>query len=147
MRIIKTILTIIGTVLLSINTFGQLKIQEASKDSVVWQASKLTSVPKLIHFYGKTDNYTMYYKNAKYSAITDIKYISIGDLETTIQFFEVLSDVIVNDKEINVEIEGEMWLLRKAKKYVSIYSTYGYFYLSQKQIDSILEELNQNKDE
>jgi hypothetical protein len=139
----KTILTIIIIVLFSINANSQLIIKESAKDSIVWRASKLTTVPKLIHFYGESDNYTMYYQNAKYSTITDIKYISIGDLKTTIQFFEALNDVITENKELNVTIKNETWLLKKVMKNVCIYSQFSFFYLSQKQVNSILKTIKQ----
>jgi hypothetical protein len=126
---------------ISVNANAQLIINESPKDSVIWKPkSKFASLPKLIHFYGDNDSYTIYYQNAKYTQIRDIKYLTLGDLETTIQFFELLIDVIDNDKEYNIELNGEQWLLKKSMSAVMIYSR-SYFYLNKKQIMEIISAL------
>jgi hypothetical protein len=103
----KIILTIgiLSSLMISKESFSQLNIKETAKDSVVWQnEDTYKTIPKLIHFYENLDYYTFYYQNAKYSSITDIDYISFNDLSTTIQYFELLKDVVTNDKDYNIEL-------------------------------------------
>jgi hypothetical protein len=82
----------------------------------------------------------MYYKNAKYTSITDIDYISIGDLETTKQFFGLCKTVVSEGKEFNITLGKESILLKKSMGSVVIWKSSSYFYLTEKQIDSILEK-------
>jgi hypothetical protein len=137
----KIILTIgiLSSLMISKESFAQLNIKETAKDSVVWQnEDTYKTIPKLIHFYENLDNYTFYYQNEKYSSITDIDYISFNDLSTTIQYFELLKDVVTNDKDYNIELNDTQWIIEKSGSRVFIFSSYTYFYLSEKQIDSIL---------
>jgi len=124
------------------NVNAQLVVKEAAKDSIVWQTSKLQALPQLMMF--KTEglnSYTMYYKNAKYTSITDIDYISIGDLETTKQFFGLCKTVVSEDKEFNITLGKESILLKKSMGSVVIWKSSSYFYLTDKQIDGILLSL------
>lgn len=122
---------------------AQLVVKETAKDSVVWQASKLSTVPKIVKFTtAETEDYTIYYRNAKYTAITDIDYISTGDLETTIQFFDLCKEVITSGKEYTVDVDKKSVLISKGTLgTVMIWTSTSYFYLSTKQINSILETL------
>jgi hypothetical protein len=134
-------LLIILVLLSAFSVNAQLVVKEAAKDTTIWQPSKLQNLPKLIRF--KTDDlesYTMYYKNAKYTSITDIDYISIGDLETTKQFFGLCKTVVSEGKEFNITLGKESILLKKSMGSVVIWKSSSYFYLTEKQIDSILEK-------
>ena len=87
---------------------AQLIVKETPKDTVIWQYSKMTPVPKVVRFsIDSVFSYTLYYKNAKYTAITDIQYITTGDLETTKQFYQLCKDVIDTGKEYTVELDGK----------------------------------------
>jgi hypothetical protein len=135
-------LLIILVLLSAFSVNAQLIVKEAAKDSIVWQTSKLQALPQLMMF--KTEglnSYTMYYKNAKYTSITDIDYISIGDLETTKQFFGLCKTVVSEDKEFNITLGKESILLKKSMGSVVIWKSSSYFYLTEKQIDSILLSL------
>jgi hypothetical protein len=135
-------LLIILVLLSAFSVNAQLVVKEAAKDSIVWQTSKLQALPQLMMF--KTEglnSYTMYYKNAKYTSITDIDYISIGDLETTKQFFGLCKTVVSEDKEFNITLGKESILLKKSMGSVVIWKSSSYFYLTEKQIDGILLSL------
>jgi hypothetical protein len=135
-------LLIILVLLSAFSTNAQLVVKEAAKDTTIWQPSKLQNLPKLIRF--KTDDlesYTMYYKNAKYTSITDIDYISIGDLETTKQFFGLCKTVISEGKEFNLTLGKESIMLKKSMGGTMIWKSGSYFYLTDKHIDSILLSL------
>lgn len=121
---------------------AQLVVKEAAKDTVIWQASKMTSIPKLVKFtVEEEDSYTIYYRNAQYTAITDIDYLTTGNLETTKQFFELCKQVLAEDKEYNVELDNKAISLKKTMGTVMIWMSGSYFYLSEKHIISILEKL------
>lgn len=138
----KVILTI-AVVLASMSANAQLIVKEAAKDSVVWQASKLYSVPKIIKFTIDSVNmYTIYYRNAKYTQISDIDYISLGDRETSIQFFDICKSVLDTGNEYNVELEGKSIRISKgAMGTIMIWTSSSYFYLSNKQVLSIIDTL------
>lgn len=121
---------------------AQLIVKEAAKDTVIWQASKLSPVPKLVKFsLEEEDSYTIYYRNAQYTAITDIDYITTGNSQTTKEFFELCKAVITTGKEYNVDLDGKNISLSKTMSSVMIYMQGSYFYLSEKNIVSLLEKL------
>lgn len=124
---------------------AQLVIKEAPKDTVIWQATKLSTVPKIVRFEAEGEySYTIYYKNAKYTAITDINYLTTGDLETTKQFYELCKTALIDQKEYNIELDGKSILIKKSMGTVMIWMSNSYFYLSEKNIDTILEKLKGN---
>lgn len=128
--------------IVSINANAQLVVKEAAKDTVIWQATKMSSVPKIVKFTVEgEDSYTIYYRNAQYTAITDIDYLTTGDLETTKQFFELCKQVLAEDKEYNVELDNKAISLKKTMGTVMIWMPGSYFYLSEKHLTSILEKL------
>jgi hypothetical protein len=121
---------------------AQLVIKEAAKDTVIWQYSKLTSVPKIIKFTSEGENsYTIYYRNAQSTAITDIDYITTGNNETTKQFYELCKTVIAEDKEYNIELDSKAIMLKKSMGSVMIWMSGSYFYLNEKMIDEIILKL------
>ena len=120
---------------------AQLVVKEAAKDTVIWQASKLQTVPKIVKYYTEaTENYTIFYRNAKYTQITDIDYISIGDTETTKQFFELCKTVLAEGKEFNITVGNTSLMLSKSMGSVMIWKSNSYFYLTAKHVDTILEK-------
>jgi len=135
-------LLIILVLLSAFSVNAQLVVKEAAKDTTIWQPSKLQNLPKLVKF--KTDDlesYTMYYKNAKYTSITDIDYISIGDLETTKQFFGLCKTVVSEGKDFNLTLGKESIMLKKSMGGTMIWKSGSYFYLTDKHIDNILLSL------
>lgn len=132
-------------IILALSSFGangQLVVKEVAKDTTVWQASKLTTVPKIIKFTNEeVDSYTIYYRNAKYATITNIDYLTTGDLATSIQFYELCQSVINDGKEYQLQIDGKSILLQKSMGTAWIWMDDSYFYLSSKQLVSILESL------
>ena len=135
-------LLVILVSLVALNVNAQLVVREAAKDTVIWQLSKLNTVPKLVKFSSEeADSYTIYYRNAQYSTITDIDYITTGDLETTKQFFELCKTVVTTGKEYNLELDGKNITLSKTMGSTMIYMKNSYFYLAEKSITAILEKL------
>lgn len=135
-------LILIALTVLSFNGYSQIVVKETPKDTIIWQQSKLISLPKLMRFsFDNEFSYVIYYKNAKYPSITDINYITTGDLETTKQFFELCKSVIVEDKQFSIDMDNKSISLQKSLGAVMVYMSSSYFYLTTKQIDSILEKL------
>lgn len=121
---------------------AQLIVKETPKDTVIWQYSKMTPVPKVVRFsIDSVFSYTLYYKNAKYTAITDIQYITTGDLETTKQFYQLCKDVIDTGKEYTVELDGKSISLKKTMNSIMIWESSSYCYLNEKWVDAIIEKL------
>jgi len=135
-------LILILVALITLNANAQLVVKEAAKDTTIWQASKLQPLPKIIRFTTDgADSYTIYYRNAKYTAITDIDYLTTGDLETTIQFYDLCKSVINDEKEYNIQMDEKSIILKKSMGSVVIWMDGSYFYLSSKNLVSISESL------
>lgn len=135
-------LILIALTVLSFNGYSQIVVKETPKDTIIWQQSKLINLPKLVRFsFDNEFSYVIYYKNAKYSSITDINYITTGDLETSKQFFELCKSVIVDDKEFSIDMDKKAISLQKSLGATMVYMSNSYFYLTEKQIDLILEKL------
>ncbi len=135
-------LILITLTVLSFNGYSQLVVKESPKDTIIWQQSKLISLPKIMRFsFDNEFSYVIYYKNAKYPSITDIQYITTGDLETSKQFFDLCKTVIVEDKQFSIDLDKKSISLQKSLGAVMVYMSSSYFYLTEKQIDLILEKL------
>jgi len=135
-------LILIALTVLSFNGYSQIVVKETPKDTIIWQQSKILTLPKLMRFsFDNEFSYVIYYKNAKYPSITDINYITTGDLETSKQFFELCKSVIVEDKQFSIDMDNKSISLQKSLGAVMVYMSSSYFYLTTKQIDSILEKL------
>lgn len=135
-------LLFIAIMLSAFSVNAQIVIKESPKDTVIWQATKLSTVPKIVRFEVEGEySYTIYYKNAKYIAITDINYLTTGDLETTKQFYELCKTVLAEEKEYNIEMDNKSILIKKSLGNVMIWMSSSYFYLSEKNITGIIEKL------
>ncbi len=120
---------------------SQIVVKETTKDSTVWY-NKLTVLPKLTHFYDSESNwYTLYYKNLEYQYITDVDYISLGSKENTIEFFNILKQALVDKKELTLELDGKTWFLKVGSSMAFMSSSGTSFYLTNKNLDKILEAL------
>jgi hypothetical protein len=120
---------------------SQIVVKESTKDSTVWY-SKLTGLPKLTHFYDAEKNwYTLYYKNLDYQYITDIDYIHLDSKENTIEFFNILKQALVDKKELTFELDGKTWFLKTGSNMAIMSSSGTSFYLTNKNLDKILEAL------
>lgn len=137
----KKSILILGA-LITLNVNAQLVVKEATKDTIIWKATKLSIIPKIIKYGAdSTASYTIYYRNAKYTTITDVNYIRTGDLETTVQFYELCQSVINDDKEYNLELDGKTIVLQKSMGAAFIWMRDSYFSLNSKNLASILESL------
>jgi len=94
----KIVIIVMSLVALNVN--AQLVVKSTTTDSVVWQLSKLQTVPKIVKFnVNETESYAIYYRNMKYTQIVDIDYLDLGDLETAKQFFELCKKVAVEKEK------------------------------------------------
>ena len=136
----KVILSVASFIVLS-TSYSQIVVKETTKDSTVWY-SKLTGLPKLTHFYDAEKNwYTLYYKNLEYQYITDIDYIHLGSKESTVEFFNILKQAIVDKKELTFELDEKTWFLKTGSNMAYMSSSGTTFYLTNKNLDKILESL------
>jgi hypothetical protein len=128
-------------VLSASTAYSQIVVKETTKDSIVWY-SKLTGLPRLNHFYDAEKNwYTLYYKNLDYQYITDIDYIHLGSKESTLEFFNILKQALVDKKELTLELDGKTWFLKTGSNMAIMSSSGTSFYLTNKNLDKILEAL------
>jgi uncharacterized cupin superfamily protein len=83
----------------------------------------------------------LYYKNLEYQYITDVDYISLGSKENTIEFFNILKQALVDKKELTLELDGKTWFLKAGSSMAFMSSSGTSFYLTNKNLDKILEAL------
>jgi hypothetical protein len=139
----KVILSVASFMVLS-TSYSQIVVKETTKDSIVWY-SKLTGLPRLNHFYDAESNwYTLYYKNLEYQYITDVDYISLGSKETTLEFFNILKQALVDKKELTLELDGKTWFLKTGSNMAIMSSSGTSFFLTNKNLDKILEAFKSN---
>jgi hypothetical protein len=139
----KRTMFILGMFAMSLNNAdAQIQVQESAKDSTIWQDK--SRLPMLKNFYTSNDNsYTLYYKNAKYSSLNDIDYISIGDKPTAIQFFEILKKVADGGEKVVFDLDDTTWVIDKGARsgMVIVWSTLSYFYMTSEQLAEVLQTL------
>jgi hypothetical protein len=83
----------------------------------------------------------LYYKNLEYQYITDVDYIYLGSKESTIEFFNILKQALVDKKEVNFDLDGKTWFLKTGSNMAIMSSSGTSFYLTNKHVDKILEAL------
>jgi hypothetical protein len=127
----KVILSVASFMMLS-TSYSQIVVKETTKDSTVWY-SKLYDAEK--------NWYTLYYKNLDYQYITDIDYIHLGYKESTLEFFNILKQSLVDKKELTFELDGKTWFLKTGSNMAIMSSSGTSFYLTNKNLDKILESL------
>ena len=120
---------------------AQIVVNETGRDSVYW-SPKMANLPKLVGFKtGENEAFAIYYRNAKYTTLVDVDYISTESKETTRQFFEICQQVATDGKEVTLTLAGKAIIISKSMGAVMIWKEDGYFYITKKQIGEILESL------
>lgn len=137
---------ILALTLVSYTINAQIKVisESKTKDTVIWKTKNpYSTLPKLVHFLRDStiNDYTFYYKNAKYKQITDVKYLGLGNKQSATDFFNICLDVITNDKEVKLEIDKDLYIISKSGKSAMIFKSSSHFYLSEKEVVEILEKL------
>jgi hypothetical protein len=136
----KAILTI--AMFTALGATAQMTVKESVKDSVVWQYTKLSTVPQLVQYSLEgIEDYTLFYQNGKYTTLVDINHVSLGSKEDAKQFFDLLYDVCLTGKEYTIELDGKTWFISKAVNYALVWSEYTQFALTKKQLESVREKL------
>lgn len=137
----KKQILIIATALLSLNTFGQISVKESAQSDKVW--SSFTRTQHVVRFVQESDtSYTFYYKNFKYSHITDIQYFTIGSKEDVNGFLDLIQDVIDNKKEYDITLpSGDRISLQKTLNSCYVYTSKGFTYFDKNQIEKLRSNL------
>ena len=137
-------LLFIFCVLLGFTANTQIVRHEATKDSIVWKR-KMSTLPKL-YFYQHVDttknSYTFYFKNYNYQYITDVQYISLGDLKTTKEFFMILQEVANGAEKITITLSGKTWTASKSMGSIFVFSSNSSFLINKSEIETIIDILN-----
>lgn len=116
---------------LSSGVNAQLEVNTQKTDSTIYDRAGLS----VVEFYeGQDTTFVLYYRNAKYTHITDIQYLTIGSRENLKQLLDLSTDVIEND----TEYKTSLYILDRAtKKAARVWTDRGYFYLTIKDKERI----------
>ena len=118
------------------NAVAQLEVNE-QKDSTLYERTGAFQ-PHLSIMVFESGNHTIYFKNAKYTHITDIQYVSIGSKENLKQLMELC----IKSCDEGKEFKTDLYIVdRQNKKIATIWTTNGHFYISTKEAQEILEKL------
>lgn len=123
------------------NANAQLVVKNTIKDSVIWK-SAISILPEIRLFSSENiQQYVMYYRNSEYTTLTDVQHITLGDKETAIEFFNVCIQVFDDKKTVRVGLNGDDISISKGMGTVMISHSKGFFQITRKQVENILEAL------
>ena len=110
---------------------AQLEVTTKKTDSTIYDRLGLS----VVEFYeGSDTSFVIYYRNAKYTHITDVQYLTIGSRENLRQLLDLSIDVMDN----NTEYKTSLYILDRAtKKAARVWTDRGYFYLQRKDKENI----------
>jgi hypothetical protein len=130
----KKIILTLG-LFMSMGTFAQLEVS-TSESTVLYQNIQST---KLVEFNSDGNVfYALYYRDTKYTYITEIKYISLRNKEEVIQFLE-LSEKVLETKE---KFSTSKYSLSKVMGSVLVIGENGgTFYMTKNVIEKLKESL------
>ena len=133
-EIMKKIILTLG-LFMSMGTFAQLEVS-TSESTVLYQNIQST---KLVEFNSDGNVfYALYYRDTKYTYITEIKYISLRNKEEVIQFLE-LSEKVLETKE---KFSTSKYSLSKVMGSVLVIGENGgTFYMTKNVIEKLKESL------
>jgi len=133
-EIMKKIILTLG-LFMSMGTFAQLEVS-TSESTVLYQNIQST---KLVEFNSDGNVfYALYYRDTKYTYITEIKYISLRNKEEVIQFLE-LSEKVLETKE---KFSTSKYSLSKVMGSVLVIGKNGgTFYMTKNVIEKLKESL------
>ena len=131
----KNLILIIG-MFVATSAMAQLEVNE-QKDSILYERTGAYQ-PHLSIMVFEDDNHTIYYKNAKYTHITDIQYLSIGSNGNLKQLMELCIKACAEGKEF----ETDLYIVdSQHKKMARVWTTSGYFFISVKECQQIIDLL------
>ena len=135
-------ITLLFALAIGINASAQITVKENTvKDSVIWK-SLTTTLPKLVEFKGDDfQSLVFYFKNAEYTTLTDVQYFTLGDRETAREFFALCLQSFEEKKTISLDLSGEDIRIQKGVGSIIITTEKGYFYLTKKQVENIIETI------
>jgi hypothetical protein len=135
-------LTILFALAFGMNVNAQITVKEKTvKDSVIWK-SLTAPLPKLVEFKGEEyQSLVFYFKNAEYTTLTDVEYFTLGDKETANEFFGLCLQSFEEKKKIELDLSGESITIQKGVGTIIITTRKGYFYLTKKQVENIIESI------
>ena len=135
-------LTLLFALAFGMNVSAQITVKEKTvKDSVIWK-SLTAPLPKLIEFKGEEyQSLVFYFKNAEYTTLTDVEYFTLGDKETAREFFGLCLQSFEEKKTIALDLSGESITIQKGVGTIMISTEKGYFYLTKKQVENIIESI------
>lgn len=117
---------------------AQLEVN-TQKDSVLFERTGvMAGNPLKIMYFEEFESFSMFYRTAEYTHITVIEVLRIGSEENLKQLMELC----LKSAETKEEFETSLYhISRFSKKAVRIWATEGYFYISTKECQEILDAL------
>lgn len=95
--------------------------------------------------------YSLFYKNQKYSSITDIKYITFSSIDGEVdELYKILKDSFSPENKANKDFKKEFELGKThviltrhngMKNWIEIWTPDGYWYMKEKHVDILFGKL------
>lgn len=131
----KNLILIIG-MFVATSAMSQMEVNQV-KDSTVYERTSIAQ-PHLSIMMLDEANYTIYFRNAKYTHIVDIQYLSIGTKGNLKQLLELCIKACTEE----TDFQTEKYIVDKyTKKIARIWTDNGYFYISTKECQTIIDLL------
>jgi hypothetical protein len=132
----KNLILIIG-MFVATSAMAQMEVNQV-KDSTVYERTGIAQPHFSIMMLDEA-NYTIYFRNAKYTHIVDIQYLNIGTKGNLKQLLELCIKACVE----NADFQTEKYMVdRYTKKIARVWTEIGYFYIQTKECQAILDAIN-----
>jgi nicotinamide riboside kinase len=139
----KRVILISILTVFALNANSQVVVRKSIvKDSLVW-CPLLAGIPTVRNYYTETTNdYTLFFNNEEYKVIVDRQYISLGEKEDALKFFNALQSVFNTGDDMVIEVDKKTWIVSKLVFSIHLSTDGISFLLTPKQVSAIIKKLS-----
>ena len=139
----KRVILICILTVFALNVNSQVVVRKSTvKDSLVW-CPLLAGIPTVRNYYTETTNdYTLFFNNEEYKVIVDRQYISLGEKEDALKFFNALQSVFNTGDDMVIEVDKKTWIVSKLVFSIHLSTDGISFLLTPKQVSAIIKKLS-----
>ena len=134
----KNLILVIAIALTPIVSNAQIKVSTTKTVDIYKTPLGQHTLTKTV--IDSSDHYTFFFRDMKYTTITEIKYLSFKDKEEVSQFFTIVGTVITSAEDVILNMNDELVSVKNYNKGAAmIFYKSGWFFFSTKQTDELLE--------